>query len=66
MILKALFNYDKIARNRCARLVRLFFADELKHFDHSNKMWGRHQVICTRLGNFVRWCFDGPQKGFIS
>lgn len=37
MILKALFNYDKVAWNRCVRLVRLFLVDELKHLDHLTK-----------------------------
>jgi len=30
---------------------------DIKKFD---KSWGRHQVVCVKVGSFVRWCYDGP------
>jgi len=23
------------------------------------------KVICVRVGDFVRWCYDGPRMGFV-
>jgi hypothetical protein len=31
-----------------------------------DKLWGQNNVICSRIGRFVKWCYDGPCRGFIS
>jgi hypothetical protein len=31
-----------------------------------DKLWGQNIVICSRIGRFVKWCYDGPCRGFIS
>jgi hypothetical protein len=34
----------------------------LESFD---KLWGQNNVICSRIGRFVGWYYDGPWRGFI-
>jgi hypothetical protein len=35
-----------------------------KPLEKFDKNWGRHQVIYVKVGSLVRWCIDGPRKGF--
>jgi ribosomal silencing factor RsfS len=51
---EALLDYDKVCVEWMHEVVRLFLDNEQRHFYHFDKVWGRHQVICIRLGNFVK------------
>jgi len=48
------------------RLIRKTPRVKKKLLEKFDKSWSRHQVICVRIGNFVRWCYDEPQGGFIN
>ncbi len=37
---------------------------EHKHIECFDKSWERQQIICTRVGIFVKQCFDGPRRGY--
>jgi hypothetical protein len=51
--------------NSLGTMKRRLIAEQalLELFD---KLWGQNNVICSRIGRFVKWCYDGPCRGFIS
>jgi hypothetical protein len=64
VIWDALLDYGTATWNRCMRLIKKTLRVERKLLEKFDKSSGRHRVICVRIGNFVRWCYDGPWRGF--
>ncbi len=65
IIWDALLDYGRVVWNTCMRLIKKTLFGRKKTSQEFNKSWDRHQVICVKVGSFVRWCYDGPRRGFI-
>jgi hypothetical protein len=51
---------------KCVKLFKHVLIKEMKYLKKFDKSWGKHKVICDKRGRFIKWCYDGPQKGFVS
>ncbi len=60
-----IIEYGRIAKEKCEKLIKWFpFAKgkTLKRFD---KSWGKIQVLCVRVVNFIKWLYNEPCWGYI-
>ncbi len=62
----AFLDYSRTTWNKCVRLIKQTPRANKKLIKKFDRSWGRHQVIHVKVDNFVRWCYDGPQRGFIN
>ncbi len=59
-IWEALLDHGRVAWDRCLKSIKLSPSTERKLLE------ARNHVVCVKLENYVRWCYDGLPRGFIS
>jgi len=54
-----LIEYGRTAWEKCRKLIKQFPCAKKKAFKRFDDNWEKNQVLCVRVGNFVKLIYDG-------